>query len=61
MAARTITAGETLDAWLVGGRAAARLHAATTCTGMAGQPFAEAGMWGIFRVQPTGSSGITPL
>jgi hypothetical protein len=61
LAARTVTAGETLDAWLVGGSGGPPGHRGDYLYGDGRQPFQEAGMWGIFRVQPAGSGGITPL
>jgi hypothetical protein len=61
LAARTITAGETLDAWLVGGSGGPPGHRGDYLYGDGRQPFQEAGMWGIFRVQAPGSGGITPL
>jgi hypothetical protein len=61
LAARTITAGETLDAWLVGGAGSTPAHHGDYLYGDGRQPFQEAGMWGIFRVQAPGSGGITPL
>jgi hypothetical protein len=61
LAARTVTAGETLDAWLVGGSGGPSAHRGDYLFGDGRQPFQEAGMWGIFRVQPTGSSGVAPL
>ncbi|GIH06909.1 hypothetical protein Rhe02_49760 [Rhizocola hellebori] len=56
MAARTVTAGETLDAWLAGGAGGSERFRGDYLYGDAKQPFQEAGMWGIFRVEPSGST-----
>ena len=61
LAARTITAGETLDLLPVGGAGGPSGYTGDYLYGDARQPFQEAGMWGIFRVQPTGSGGIAAL
>jgi hypothetical protein len=61
IAARTLTAGETLDVWPVGGAGGATRYRGDYLYGDGRQPFQEAGMWGIFRVQPLGSSGIATL
>jgi hypothetical protein len=61
IAARTLTAGETLDVWPVGGAGGATRYRGDYLYGDARQPFQEAGMWGIFRVQPLGSAGIAIL
>lgn len=54
MAARTITAGETIDAKL--GRAGGRSgYTGDFLFADARMPFAQAGMWGILRVLPDGS------
>ncbi|HLT11375.1 MAG TPA: hypothetical protein VK028_11280, partial [Micromonosporaceae bacterium] len=58
---RTITAGQTLDAWLVGGAGGPRQYAGDYAYRDARQPWAEAGIWGILRVQVPGSGGIMPL
>lgn len=56
MSARTITAGETIDAWL--GRAGGRNgNPGDYLFQDARMPFAAAGMWGIFRVLPPRAKG----
>jgi hypothetical protein len=61
LAARTITTHESLDAWMVGGAGGPQQYQGDYLYGDARQPFQEAGMWGIFRVQAAGSSGISAL
>jgi hypothetical protein len=61
LTSRTITAGEVIDAEVVGGAGGPQQFAGDYLYGDGRQPFAQAGMWGIFRVQPTGSAGIAPL
>lgn len=56
MSARTVTAGETVDAQL--GAAGGRFrYTGDYLVSDARQPFAAAGMWGLLRVTPTGSPG----
>jgi hypothetical protein len=61
MTSRTITAGQTLDAWLVGGAGGPGRNTGDYAYRDSRQPFTAAGMWGILRVQPTGSGGIVTL
>jgi hypothetical protein len=61
MAARTIAAGETLDVLPVGGAGGPSGYTGDYLYGDARQPFQEAGLWGIFRVQASGTGGIAPL
>lgn len=61
IAARTLTAGQTVDAWLVGGAGSPRRHQGDYLYGDGRQPFQEAGMWGIMRVLPPSSTEIASL
>jgi manganese oxidase len=61
MTSRTVTAGQTLDAWLVGGAGGPQRHSGDYAYRDARQPWTQAGMWGILRVQVIGSGGIIPL
>lgn len=61
VATRTITAGQTLDAWLVGGAGGPQHFPGDYAYRDSRQPWAAAGIWGILRVQVVGSGGITPL
>jgi hypothetical protein len=61
VAARTLTASETVDAWLVGGAGSTAKYEGDYLYGDGRQPFQEAGMWGIFRVLHPGSGGIATL
>ncbi|QSB16512.1 hypothetical protein JQS43_09665 [Natronosporangium hydrolyticum] len=61
MASRTLTAGQSLDAWLVGGAGGTRAYAGDYAYRDSRQPWTAAGLWGVFRVQVTGSGGIIPL
>jgi hypothetical protein len=61
LAARTLTAGETLDVIPVGGAGSGPGHTGDYLFGDGRQPFQEAGMWGIFRVLPPGASGIAAM
>ncbi|MEV6612048.1 multicopper oxidase domain-containing protein [Kutzneria sp. NPDC051319] len=54
--ARTVTAGETLDAW-VGPAGGGNGNHGDYLFSDARLPFAEAGMWGILRVTPCGAPG----
>ena len=58
---RSFTAGETAEVELVGGAGGTTRATGDYLYGEARQPFAEAGMWGIFRVLPAGSPGPVPL
>jgi hypothetical protein len=61
MTSRTITAGQTIDAWLVGGAGGPVRFTGDYAYRDSRQPFAAAGLWGILRVQPGGSGGIITL
>jgi hypothetical protein len=61
MTSRTVTAGQTLDAWLVGGAGGPQGFAGDYAYREGRQPWTAAGMWGILRVQVGGSGGIVPL
>jgi len=61
MTSRTVTAGQTLDAWLVGGAGGPQRFVGDYAYRDSRQPWTQAGMWGIFRVQVAGSGGIIPL
>jgi hypothetical protein len=61
MTSRTVTAGMTLDAWLVGGAGGPRQYAGDYAYRDSRQPWTLAGLWGILRVQVPGSGGIMPL
>ena len=56
VAARTVGAGETLDA-VIGSAGGSAGHAGDYLYSDAKQAFAEAGIWGIFRVRARGSEG----
>jgi hypothetical protein len=53
-----VTAGESLDVELVGG---AGQFSGDYLYGDARQPFTEAGLWGIFRVLPAGSTTLASI
>jgi hypothetical protein len=61
MTSRTITAGQTLNAWLVGGAGGPSRFPGDYAYRDSRQPWTQAGMWGILRVQVSGSGGIIPL
>lgn len=61
MSARTLTAGQTLDAWLVGGAGGNPQNVGDYTFHDGRQAFTRAGMWGLLRVQAPGSGGIIPL
>jgi manganese oxidase len=61
LAARTLTAGETMELELVGGAGGTSRYTGDYLYGDARQPFTEAGMWGILRVLPAGSTTPAPL
>lgn len=61
MTSRTITAGQTLDAWLVGGAGGPNAHPGDYAYRDSRQPWIAAGLWGILRVQVSGSGGIATL
>jgi hypothetical protein len=61
MTSRTLTAGQTLDAWLVGGAGSPDHLAGDYAYRDSRQPWTAAGLWGILRVQVVGSGGIMPL
>jgi hypothetical protein len=61
MTSRTVTAGMTLDAWLVGGAGASSTNTGDYAYRDSRQPFTAAGLWGILRVQAPSSGGIIPL
>jgi hypothetical protein len=58
LSARSLTAGETLDAEMVGG---AGPYRGDYLYGDARQPFTEAGLWGIFRVLPAGATALATV
>jgi hypothetical protein len=58
MTTRTVTAGQTLDVWLVGGAGGPQSFTGDYAYRDGRQPWAAAGMWGILRVLPTGTGGI---
>ena len=57
----TVTAGQTLDAWLVGGAGGPDHYPGDYAYRDSRQPWTAAGLWGILRVQVTGSGGIMLL
>jgi hypothetical protein len=59
--ARSFTAGETAEVELVGGAGGTTRATGDYLYGDLRQPFAEAGLWGIFRVLPLGTSGLAAL
>ncbi len=61
MTSRTFTAGQTLDAWVVGGAGGTNAFTGDYAYRDSRQPFTAAGLWGIFRVQQPGSSDVIPL
>lgn len=61
MSSRTITAGQTLDAWVVGGAGGPNAHSGDYAYSDSRQPFTAAGMWGIFRVDAPGTGKVVPL
>lgn len=61
MSARTITAGQMIDLELVGGAGGTPQHTGDYAFMDSRQPFTQAGMWGILRVQAPGSSSVIPL
>ena len=58
---RSFTAGETAEIELVGGAGGTTNATGDYLYGDLRQPFAEAGMWGIFRVLPAESPGLSEL
>jgi hypothetical protein len=58
---RSFTAGETAEVELVGGAGGTTRSTGDYLYGDLRQPFASAGMWGILRVLPTGSSGLASI
>ncbi len=58
---RSFAAGETTEVELVGGAGGTTRATGDYLYGDMRQPFTEAGMWGIFRVLPAGSSGLGAL
>jgi manganese oxidase len=56
LTSRVVTAGETLDAELVGGAGGPQAQPGDYMYRDGRQPFAEAGIWGIFRVVPSGTT-----
>ncbi len=61
MASRTITAGETIDAWVVGGAGSSQHYEGDYLYGDAKHQFQEAGLWGILRVLPNGASALASV
>jgi hypothetical protein len=59
--ARSFTAGETAEIELVGGAGGTTHATGDYLYGDLRQPFTEAGLWGIFRVLPTGSPGLATV
>lgn len=58
---RSFTAGETAEIELVGGAGGTTRATGDYLYGDMRQPFASAGMWGIFRVLPAGSTTLDAL
>jgi hypothetical protein len=56
LTSRVVTAGETLDAELVGGAGGPQAQEGDYMYRDGRQQFAEAGMWGIFRVVPSATT-----
>jgi len=61
LASRSFTAGETAEIELVGGAGGTTRATGDYLYGDMRQPFAMAGMWGIFRVLPAGSAELDAL
>jgi hypothetical protein len=61
LAARTLAAGQTQDAFLVGGAGSAARYEGDYLYGDGRQPFQEAGMWGIVRVLDDDDNAIAEL
>ncbi len=61
VASRTITAGQGLDVWLVGGAGGPNAFTGDYAYRDSRQPFVAAGLWGIFRVLPKNQAGIMTL
>jgi hypothetical protein len=61
LASRSFTAGQTGEIELVGGAGGTTLATGDYLYGDMRQHFAGAGMWGIFRVLPAGSSELETL
>ena len=61
LTARSLTAGETLDAEIVGGAGGPQHFSGDYLYGDTRQPFTEAGMWGIFRVLPAASTAVAGI
>jgi hypothetical protein len=61
LTARSIAAGESLDVKLVGGAGGPGHYAGDYLYSDSRQPFTAAGLWGIFRVLPSGGSGPAVL
>jgi hypothetical protein len=59
MTSRTVTTYQTLDMYLVG--SGPNGHTGNYIYRDSRQPFAAAGLWGLFRVVPTNQGGIAPL
>jgi hypothetical protein len=58
LSAKSVASGETLDVELVGSNSG---HRGDYLYGDARQPFTEAGMWGILRVLPAGTTALAPI
>jgi manganese oxidase len=58
LSSRSFTAGETTEVELVGGAGGTTRATGDYLYGDMRQPWASAGMWGIFRVLPTGTAGL---
>ncbi|MEV4315437.1 hypothetical protein [Actinocrispum sp. NPDC049592] len=58
LAAKSVASGETLDAELVGSNSRYR---GDYLYGDMRQPFTEAGLWGILRVLPAGTTALAPI
>ncbi|MGH3680217.1 MAG: hypothetical protein ACRDT2_08195 [Natronosporangium sp.] len=61
MASRTITGGQAMDVWPVGGAGGPRGLVGDYAYRDSRQPWTAAGMWGLLRVLPDGTGGIIPL
>ena len=57
MSTRTVTTRQSLDVWLTGGAGDPGDYIYRDSR----QPFTAAGLWGIFRVLPSNTPGITPV
>ncbi len=61
LASRSVTAGETMEVEVVGGAGGTARDIGDYLYANGRKPFTEAGIWGIFRVLPSGSPGVAPI